>query len=36
MIFIWTRPKCNIVHDRDVNASINLEQCETYTVLTTV
>lgn len=32
----WTCPKCNIVHDRDVNASINLEQCSEYTVLTTV
>lgn len=32
----WTCPECKIVHDRDVNASINLEQCQTYTVLTTV
>ena len=32
----WTCPKCNIVHDRDINASINLEQCSEYTVLTTV
>ena len=27
---------CNTVHDRDVNASINLEQCSEYTVLTAV
>lgn len=32
----WTCPNCNVVHDRDRNASINLEQCLTYTVLTTV
>ena len=32
----WTCPKCNIVHDRDINASINLERCSEYTVLTTV
>ena len=32
----WTCPNCNGVHDRDRNASINLEQCSTYTVLTTV
>ena len=32
----WTCPECHIVHDRDINASINLEQCENYTVLTTV
>ena len=32
---IWTCPNCNAVHDRDRNASINLEQCSTYTVLTT-
>lgn len=32
----WTCPECDVVHDRDVNASINLEQCEAYTVLTTV
>ena len=32
----WTCPECNIVHDRDINASINLEQCSNYTVLTTV
>ena len=32
----WTCPKCNIVHNRDKNASLNLEQCQNYTVLTTV
>lgn len=32
----WTCPECNIFHDRDINASINLEQCQNYTVLTTV
>lgn len=32
----WTCPNCTIIHDRDRNASINLEQCSTYTVLTTV
>ena len=32
----WTCPKCSIVHDRDKNASLNLEQCQNYTVLTTV
>lgn len=32
----WACPNCNVVHDRDINASINLEQCSTYTVLTTV
>ena len=32
----WTCPKCSIVHDRDKNASCNLEQCQNYTVLTTV
>lgn len=32
----WTCPECKVVHNRDVNASINLEQCQTYTVLTTV
>lgn len=32
----WTCPECKMVHDRDVNASINLERCQTYTVLTTV
>lgn len=33
---MWTCPNCTVVHDRDKNASINLEQCATYTVLTTV
>lgn len=32
----WTCPKCKSVHDRDINASINLEQCSKYTVLTAV
>ena len=32
----WTCPECKIVHDRDVNASLNLEQCQTYTILTAV
>lgn len=32
----WTCPECNVFHDRDINASINLEQCQNYTVLTTV
>ena len=32
---MWTCPNCTIVHDRDKNASINLEQCATYTVLPT-
>lgn len=32
----WTCPECKVVHNRDVNASINLEQCQAYTVLTTV
>jgi putative transposase len=32
----WTCPKCQIVHDRDQNAAINLERCEDYTVLTAV
>lgn len=33
---VWTCPTCKNVHDRDVNASKNLEQCQTYTVLTAV
>ena len=32
----WVCPECNVVHDRDVNASKNLEQCKNYTVLTAV
>lgn len=32
----WTCSNCGSEHDRDRNASINLGQCETYTVLTTV
>lgn len=32
----WTCPKCSVVHDRDKNASLNLEECQNYTVLTTV
>lgn len=33
---VWTCPTCKNIHDRDVNASKNLEQCQTYTVLTAV
>ena len=32
----WTCPECKVVHNRDVNASINLGQCKEYTVLTAV
>ena len=32
----WTCSNCGSEHDRDRNASINLGQCKTYTVLTTV
>ena len=32
----WECPECHVVHDRDMNASINLEQCLEYTVLTAV
>ena len=32
----WTCEKCHTYHDRDVNATINIENCQDYTVLTTV
>ena len=32
----WECPDCHVVHNRDKNASINLEKCVDYTVLTTV
>lgn len=32
----WTCSNCGSKHDRDRNAAINLAQCETYTVLTSV
>lgn len=32
----WTCPNCQVVHDRDQNAAINLEHCPDYTVLTAV
>lgn len=32
----WECPNCHVVHDRDQNASINLEKCAEYTVLTAV
>ena len=32
----WECPECHTVHDRDKNASINLEKCVDYTVLTAV
>lgn len=32
----WTCPACQVVHDRDQNAAINLEHCKDYTILTTV
>ena len=32
----WECPDCHVIHNRDKNASINLEKCVDYTVLTTV
>ena len=32
----WECPNCHVIHNRDKNASINLEKCVDYTVLTTV
>ena len=32
----WTCPACHVVHDRDQNAAVNLENCPNYTVLTAV
>ena len=32
----WDCPSCHVIHDRDKNASINLEKCVNYTVLTAV
>lgn len=32
----WECPDCQVVHNRDKNAAINLEKCVDYTVLTTV
>lgn len=32
----WECPDCHVIHDRDKNAAINLEQCTDYTVLTAV
>lgn len=32
----WECPNCQVFHDRDKNAAINLESCNDYTVLTTV
>lgn len=32
----WECPDCHVVHNRDKNASINLEKCVDYTVLTAV
>lgn len=32
----WKCPNCHVIHNRDENASINLEKCVDYTVLTTV
>ena len=32
----WECPDCHVIHDRDENAAINLEQCTDYTVLTAV